>query len=47
MCFSPVPPGGAVFTAVAFSSGVVFSVGSTANASDFKSLYSHLSEVTD
>jgi hypothetical protein len=38
MCFFPVPPGGAVFTAVSLSTDAVLSVGGTANASDFKSL---------
>jgi hypothetical protein len=38
MCFSPDPPDGAVFTAVALSTSAVLSVGSTANASDFRSL---------
>ena len=47
MCFSPTPPDCAVFTAFALSTGVVLSFGSTANASDFKRLYTHLSEFTD
>jgi hypothetical protein len=38
MCFSPALPDGAVFTAVALSIGVMLSVGSTANVSDFESL---------
>jgi len=40
-CFSPAPPDCAVFSAVALSTGVVFSVGSTADASDFK-FYIHI-----
>ena len=38
ICFSAVLPDCVVFTAVALSTGVMLSVGSTASASDFKSL---------